>query len=55
MFAGQVIMHSVVMTVTVKLQLDVLVQVTVVVPSGKTEPEAGEQVTAEPEQSTGST
>jgi hypothetical protein len=46
--------HSVVMTVTVKLQLDVLVQVTVVVPSGKTEPEAGEQVTAEPEHAAGS-
>lgn len=47
-------MHSVVMTVTVKVQLDALVQVTVVVPSGKVDPGAGEQVTAGPEQLAGS-
>jgi len=36
------------LTVTVKLQLDpcVVLQVTVVVPTGKNEPEAGEQTTA---------
>jgi hypothetical protein len=51
-FAGQVIIGGVVSTtVTVKLQLlllplaSVVVQVTVVVPSGKSEPEAGTQAT----------
>jgi len=40
-------------TVTVKVQLCVLLQVTVVVPSGKTDPDAGLQLTAEPEQEVG--
>ena len=47
-------MQSVVITVTVKLQLSALVQVTVVVPSGKTDPGAGEQETGGPEQLAGS-
>jgi hypothetical protein len=45
--------HSVLMTVTVKLQLSVLVQVTVVVPTGKSDPEAGVQETAGPEHEAG--
>ena len=48
-------MQSGVITVTVKVQLSALVQVTVVVPTGKTDPEAGEQVTGGPEQLAGST
>ena len=47
-------MHVPVVTVTVKLQLPVLVQVTVVVPTGKDEPDAGLQVTGGPEHATGS-
>jgi hypothetical protein len=48
MFAGHVITGGCVsLTVTVKVQLgpELVVQVTVVVPFGKNEPEAGEQVT----------
>ena len=48
MFAGHVIVGGCVsLTVTVKVQLGplVVVQVTVVVPFGKNEPDAGEQVT----------
>jgi hypothetical protein len=46
--------HVPVVTVTVKVQLPVLVQVTVVVPTGKTDPEAGLQVTGGPEHAIGS-
>jgi len=46
--------HVPVVTVTVKLQLPVLVQVTVVVPTGKLEPDGGVHVTAGPEHATGS-
>jgi hypothetical protein len=47
MFAGQVIVGGCVsLTVTVKLQVGpaLLLQFTVVVPTGKNDPEAGEQV-----------
>ena len=57
MLAGQVIDGGCVsLTVTVKVQkpvlfeLSVAVQVTVVVPFGKVEPEAGTQLTVTPEQ-----
>lgn len=57
MFAGQVIEGGCVsLTVTVNEQeavlpeLSVAVQVTVLVPSGKVEPEAGTQLTVAPEQ-----
>jgi hypothetical protein len=46
--------HVPVVTVTVKLQLPVLVQVTVVVPTGKVEPDAGLHVTGGPEHAVGS-
>lgn len=54
---GQVITHGdPLWTVTVKLQLPVLalVQVTVVVPTGKLEPDGGVQVTGSPEHEAGS-
>ena len=53
-FAGQLIVQDT--TVTVKEQLPVLeevsvaVQLTVVVPTGKVEPDGGEQLTVAPEQ-----
>ena len=52
MFAGQVIEGGCVsLTVTVNEQLGpAVVQVTVVVPTGKNEPEAGEQATVAPGQ-----
>jgi hypothetical protein len=43
-----------VVTVTVKLQLPALEQLTVVVPTGKTDPDAGLQVTGAPEHAIGS-
>lgn len=56
LFAGHVIAHVEVLTVTVKLQVgpELLVQVTVVVPTGKLEPEPGLQVTVAPEHAVGS-
>jgi len=51
---GHVIVHGApVVTVTVKLQFPVLLQVTVVVPTGKLEPEGGAQVTGGAEHAVG--
>ena len=48
------IAHDDALTVTVKVQLSELVQVTVVVPSGNVEPDGGVQVTGVPEHGVGS-
>ena len=52
---GHVIVHGrPLWTVTVKLQLPVFVQVTVVVPTGKLAPDGGLHVTGGPEHAVGS-
>ena len=54
LFAGQTIVQLPVVTVTVNWQLPPLEQVTVVVPTGKLEPDGGVHVTGEPEHAAGS-